>query len=96
MDESIELAKELVDYTKLVGVHNEHIQQVAQKLLTSISGNVNKRTVNIDSEELLKEAEYVMEEALNYTHPTYEQFYPTFDAVYRFASNVKSYLNEVE
>lgn len=47
MDDSIKLAKELVDYTKLVGVHNEHIQQVAQKLLISISGNVNKRTVNI-------------------------------------------------
>lgn len=87
MTQSVKLAKELVEYTKLVGVHNEHIQQVAQELLTNISTNINR-------EELLKEAEYVMEEALNYTHPTYVQFYPTFDAVYRFASNVESYLKE--
>ncbi len=46
MNDSIELAKELVDYTKLVGVHNEHIQQVAQKLLTNISGETKEDTTH--------------------------------------------------
>jgi len=50
----------------------------------------------MDADELIKEAEYIMNDMMNYTHPTFADFYPTFDAVYRFASNVESYLKEEE
>ena len=39
MDKNIELAKELHEYTKVIGSHNLHIQDVASELVNNLTVN---------------------------------------------------------
>lgn len=42
------LAEELVEYTKVVGNHNQHIQAVAVDLLDKINKADERKAVNVD------------------------------------------------